>query len=246
MAATLFKNDRSGSEVYNDLNADVVPLFRMIRDHEDELVHAIRFTPWSPDSLSEAVTATDDPVERARRFFVLMWMAHYPFDANPSFRRQMQYSRGADGKNSMVAAAKLFSDVDYLHVIAERLRGVTIENADAIGIIQMYDYSRALFYCDPPYVHGTRTRRSHYLFEMNVEEHTKLAKTLNGISGMAIVSGYACDLYKTLYEDNGWERIDRMARTNGRDKVESIWINSRVILELEIENEVAEKQLSLF
>lgn len=246
MTATLFKKARSGIEVINDLNADVIHLFRTLRDREDALIHSIRYTPWSESSLAEATEPKVEPVERARRFFVLLWMALQPYDKNPSFRRQYVYSRGYDGKNSMVAAAKLFMDVDYLYDIADRLRGVTIEHMEATALIQMYDYNRALFYCDPPYVHSTRKRTTHYLHEMNVEQHTRLADKLNGISGMAIVSGYACDLYVSLYEDNGWERVDRLARTNGRDKIESLWLNPRVILELEEELSQNEKQLNLF
>ena len=245
MCATLFKKSRSGIEVINDLNDDIIHLFRMIRDHEDDLIHAIFYTPWAADSLLEALEPAEDPIERARRYFVRLWMSLQPYDKNPSFRRQYVFSRGRDGKNSMVAAARLFMNTDYLFDIADRLRGVVIENTDAVGLINAYDYSRALFYCDPPYVHATRKRTSHYLFEMNVDEHRKLAHTLNGISGMAIISGYACDLYAALYEDNGWERIDRMARTNGRDKMESIWLNPRVILELEEESKDEETQLSL-
>jgi len=246
MTATLFKKARSGIEVINDLNDDIIHLFRTLRNHEDDLIHSIRYTPWSEKSLAEALEPTDEPVERARRFFVLLWMSLQPYDKNPSFRRQYIYSRGRDGKNSMVAAAKLFMDIDYLHDISDRLRGVVIEHMEATDIIQMYDYSRALFYCDPPYVHSTRKRTVHYLHEMSVQHHTKLADVLNEISGMAIVSGYACDLYSALYEDNGWERIDRLARTSGRDNVESVWLNPRVILELEEEHVSTETQLSLF
>ena len=235
LAATLFKKVRSGLEVYNDLNDDVVHLFKMIREQEDALIHAIEYTPWSPTSLLEAQEPTDDPVERARRFFCLLWMSWLPFDPKPSFRRQMLYSRGHDGKNSMVGAARLFAQTDYLRVIAERLRGVVIENMDAVELIKMYDYDRALFYCDPPYMHKTRGRKKYYLFELGTEQHRNLASTLNGISGMAIISGYACDLYTTLYEDVGWQRVDRLARTQGRSRVDSIWLNPRVIDELEKE-----------
>ena len=242
MAATLFKKVRSGFEIYNDLNDDVVHLFETIRNHEDDLIHAIAYTPWSSKSLAEAQEPCEDPVERARRFFCLLWMAWHPFDRNPSFRRQMKYSRGSDGNNSMVAAARLFAQTDYLHVIANRLRGVVIENMDAVQLIKMYDYDRALFYCDPPYVHPTRKRTSHYLFELGTEQHRNLAGVLNDLSGMAIVSGYACDLYATLYEANDWQRVDRLVRTQGCDRIDSLWLSPRVLAELEKERSAAEEE----
>lgn len=246
MAATLFKKVRSGLEVYNDLNGDAVHLFRTIREHEDDLIHAIQFTPWSPKELELAVEETDDDVERARRFFCRLWMSHYPYDYSLSFRRQMKYSRGTSGTSSMVPAAKLFADIDYLFVVAARLRGVTLENRTALEVIASYDYDRAFFYCDPPYTHDTRSRTTHYSNEMGVMQHRELGDALNKIHGMAIISGYPSTLYKELYEDRGWLRVDKLARTNGIDKIESLWLNRRTAEELEKESSSEDLQLRMF
>ncbi|RLC99326.1 MAG: DNA adenine methylase [Chloroflexi bacterium] len=242
MAATLFKKVRSGIEVYNDLDGDAVHLFRTIREDKDALIDAIAMTPWSPEELELASSPTDVPVERARRFFCRLWMAYYPYDLNLCFRRQMKYSRGSSGKSSMVPAAKLFADIDYLFVVAERLRGVILENRTALEILATYDYDRAFFYCDPPYTHDTRSRTTHYSNEMGIEQHRELGKALNNIQGMAIVSGYASPLYKELYEDRGWLRVDKLARTNGHDKIESIWLNRYTAEELERETTEREEE----
>ncbi len=107
---------------------------------------------------------------------------------------------------------------------------------DALQLIDMYDYDEALFYCDPPYTHASRVRTAHYLFEMNTAAHVQLAEKLRDIKGMAVVSGYKSSLYKDLYDAHGWQRKDRLARTNGADKVECIWLCPRTQEELSKEN----------
>ena len=46
--------------------------------------------------------------------------------------------------------------VEVLEAVAERLLRVQIENRPALEILDIYDSSETLFYCDPPYVHSTR------------------------------------------------------------------------------------------
>jgi DNA adenine methylase len=227
-AATLFAKERSGIEVYNDLNGDLVHLFRVVRERPEAFVRAIQFTLYAAEELRLACEPADDPLERARRTYVRLWLARHPFDKNLIFRRQKVFSRGANGTSSMRAAAQAFADTAHLHAISERLRGVQIEQMDALELIGRYDYERALFYIDPPYVHAQRARTAHYGVEMERAEHAALADVLNGIAGFAILSGYACELYADLYEAQGWQRVDREARVDGRgQRIESLWLNPR-------------------
>ena len=60
---------------------------------------------------------------------------------------------------------------------------------------------------------------------MTDEQHRQLGAHLQRISGMAIVSGYPCDLYDELFA--GWTRIDRNSHADGaRDRVECLWLNA--------------------
>ena len=234
-AATLFAKNRSGIEVYNDINGELVHLFRTIREDTAALVMAITYTLWSPAELALALEPTDDPIERARRFYVRLWMSRYPFDKAPAFRRQKIFSRGRAG-STMRAAAVAFTDIEHLFPIADRLRGVAVESQDAIALIRQYDYERALFYCDPPYVHGQRSRKAHYDAEMDTTAHAQLATVLNAIDGMAIVSGYKNIFYVKWYEDNGWRRVDRESRVDGvSNRTESLWLSVKAAAYLDDE-----------
>lgn len=45
--AVFFNKEPSSLETINDLDGDVVNLFRVIRDRPDDLAHKVRWTPYS-------------------------------------------------------------------------------------------------------------------------------------------------------------------------------------------------------
>ena len=96
-----------------------------------------------------------------------------------------------------------------------------------MDIIPQYDAVDVLFYLDPPYVHSTRgmrRRNAAYRHEMNDDDHRALASVMHEIDGMAVISGYRCELYNELYGD--WKRVDRESYADGAAKrIESLWLN---------------------
>jgi len=93
--------------------------------------------------------------------------------------------------------------------------------------MRKYDGPDTLIYLDPPYVQETRDRRNRYRFEWETDDHEACARVAMACAGYVVISGYACNLYRDLYEDQGWTRYDRRARTNGRHRTESVWISPR-------------------
>lgn len=242
-AAVLLSNDnRFSMENLNDKSGRLVNFFRVFRDETDELVRRIELTPWATDEYELCRRPADDPIEDARRFYFMVWASIRPFDRTRSFRRQKQLSRkrGGGGGGAMTPAARLFTRTDHLWGLADRLRGVVIENMDALEFIKLYDYDRAFFYVDPPYPFHTRKRPTLPTYpvefvangrdkEADCKAHEKLADVLNGIGGYAIISGYPCEWYMEFYEKHGWQRVDTEARINGgkNTAIESLWISPR-------------------
>ena len=227
-AAVLLQKSRARLEAVNDRSGDIVNLFRVLRDSPRELIEKIRLTPWALDEYAVAFEpAGDDAVERARRYYFRCWASIRPFDGHPSFRRQPLLSRGVNGdRPPMTQAAKQFMRTDHLWALAERMRGVTIENMDGLQFVRRYDYSEAILYVDPPYPHSTRSQIKHYQYEMSDEQHEELAGVLHACRGMVLLSGYRCELYDDLYA--GWQRVDRAARVDGGGSaVESLWLSPR-------------------
>lgn len=244
-AAVLFAKPRSRMETINDLSGEVYNFLTVLRCQRDELIEAIKWTPWAAAEHVLCLQPTGDPLERARRFYFRCWASIRPFDNNPSFRRQYVISRGRDGNSgAMTAAAAQFTRIEHLHWYAERLRGVVIENLPALEFIERYDNPAAVCYFDPPYLDEVRGNTAIYDEEMPGEaEHRELADTLHQLQGMALISGYACPLYTELYEDRGWRRVEFSARIDGGGSaVECLWLSPRTVAALEAEKQQQQRE----
>lgn len=74
-ASVLLQKSISPLETFNDIDGRVVGFFEVLRDKPNELIDLIRLTPWSRVEFEEAQNLTGDPVEDARRFWVLCWQS---------------------------------------------------------------------------------------------------------------------------------------------------------------------------
>lgn len=230
-AAVLLRKPRSWLEIYNDKDGQVVNYFRVLREKTDDLVRAIELTPFAKAEWELSFVEDPDPLEAARRFYVRSYMsiAGPVAQWSSGWRRQKVVSKDNNNKKKMTPAPISFMRTDHLYAIANRLRGVQIEHDDASAVIERYDSPETLFYLDPPYPSSVRGRwKKHaYTHEMTDKDHVTLAATLHAIEGMAIISGYQCNLYDDLYAD--WSRAEKRARLDGPGHaIESLWLSPSV------------------
>lgn len=218
--SVLLQKPRSYMDVYNDLDGEIVNLFRVARDLGEQLASAIELTPFSRTEFIGSYEPVPDPVERARRLVVRSFMGHGSNSHNRAtgFRRHSRQSGTSpchDWRNYPAALLE----------IIERLQGVVIENRDARDLLAEQDCEEALFYLDPPYVFSTRDKGTDYKFEMTDEQHRDFARDLRALKGMVVLSGYPCDLYdKELFPD--WQRFERKAMADGAlERTEVVWLN---------------------
>lgn len=227
-AAVLLNRAPSPVETYNDLDGEVVNFFRVLRERKDALVEAIGLTPFSREEFCIACEKPAGPisnVERARRFFVRARQVRTGLAQTASLGRWANCKNTTRAGMSGVVSRWLGS-VEALPEIALSLLRVQIENRPAIEVIKLYDGPDTLFYCDPPYAHGSRGDSNAYSFEMSDAQHETLAATLGEVRGRAAVSGYRCPLYDALY--NLWRRIDAPAKQCHSVKSarrEALWLN---------------------
>jgi DNA adenine methylase len=227
-AAVLLNRRPSPVETYNDLDGEVVNFFRMLRQHKDALVEAIGLTPFSREEFEIACRPVSNDVsnlERARRFFVRARQVRTGLAQTASLGRWANCKATSRAGMSGVVSRWLGS-VEQLPETAERLLRVQIENRPALEVIDLYDASETLFYCDPPYPHRTRGDAKAYGYEMSDAEHTELAKRLGRAKGKAAVSGYRCDLYDALYK--GWychESPPKQCHSIKKERQEILWTN---------------------
>jgi DNA adenine methylase len=224
----LFNKRPSESEVYNDINGDLVNFFRVLRDDEkwEKLREKLILTPYSRQEFEDALSGRGgselDDVERARRFFVL---------CRQSFIGSL---KDWSSKSNKVITT-YYNAIDFFPYFHARLRNVKIEHGDFEEIIYRYDTLETFFLIDPPYI-GTDKSYEHLSFSL--DDHKRLVRVLLKIRGKAMLLGYDNDVYKEL-ETNGWRKLVFPVTVNtlymqnsekGRNFIrnECIWLNYEV------------------
>lgn len=216
--AVFFNKKPIGVETINDLNGEVVNFFKAIRENPEKMASLINLTPWSREEYYMSIEKSGDMFEDARRFLVRTWQGRASdLSKKVGWRHEVQ---GKQGKN----AGKVWMDLPQRIIeIAKRLRGVQIENQDALTLIERYNFPTVLIYADPPYLLSTRTQNI-YPNEMSDEQHIDLLNLLNKHKGPVILSGYACALYSEYLQ--GWtERKTSAVAEGGNLREEVIWLN---------------------
>lgn len=226
-ASVLMRKPRAYTEVYNDMDLEVVTLFRMLRDKDTAamLREALRLTPFAREEFEKAYRDTGDAVELARRLVIRSFMG---FGSNSTNKDKSTGFRGRSERSGTTPAHDWANYPEAMDAMTERLRGVVVENRPARDVLVQYDGPESLHYVDPPYVHETRKagQQKNYRFEMTDGDHEELAETLHGLAGAVVLSGYPSPLYDRLYA--GWDRVEMRAMADGaRERVEVLWINEK-------------------
>lgn len=227
-AGVLLHKPRSKSEVYNDLDGEIVNVFRVLQDQASsaELKRRLGVTPYARAEFDISYEPTDDPIESARRVLI---RSHMGFGSASATRHRTGFR--VDSAREYGTAAHLWAAYpDAITAFTERLQGVLIENRDACALLHNHDRADTLFYLDPPYVHSERVmggNSRYYQHEMTDDEHAALIAELKGMVGMVVLSGYDSDIYNDLLR--GWDKRSTTARISaGRGtgvRTEVIWIN---------------------
>ncbi len=218
--AVFFGKEPVRTETINDIDGNVVNLFRVIRERTHELCDAVALTPWARDEYVLPHNEAADDVERARVFLVRCWQA---------FGSQV---RGASGwRNRTTGKSPKEPDVwrrlpERIVIAAERLLEAQIENMEAIKLIERYNAPNCLIYADPPYMPDTRGKYI-YTYECDDDYHMRLLDVLERHRGSVLISGYDSPLYNERLSH--WQRIEKEARAEkGALRREVLWIKEVV------------------
>lgn len=255
-ASVLLRKPRAYAEVYNDLDDEVVTLFRVLQDERQaaRLIALLALTPFARREFEIATAPSDDPVERARRLVIRAFMG---FGSNAHAASAVALKNGFRSHTRGVATAGRSTGFransnrsgttpaqdwlnypDALRRTVERLRGVIVEHRDAARVIAQHDGPETLHYVDPPYLPETRSPANKYdlkyrmyRHELDRGGHERLLEQLRGLSGMVALSGYPHPLYDDAL--SGWRRIETAAHADGaRPRTEVLWLNPAAVRNL--------------
>jgi DNA adenine methylase len=163
-------------EVLNDINGDLVNLYRVVQHHLEEFVRQFKWAlssrqvfKWLQETRPETLT----DIQRAARFYYL---------------QQSAYGGRVDGQTYGTATTappglNLLRLEEALSAAHLRLSSTYIEHLAWHEVVQKYDREHTLFYMDPPY-----WQTEGYGVPFEFEQYVLMADMLKRLKGKAIIS----------------------------------------------------------
>lgn len=175
-AALYFLKTPSKTEIINDINGELVNLYRVVKHHLEEFIRQFKWAlvsrqiyKWLQDTPEETLT----DIQRAARFYYLQKQAFGGKVADHTFGTS---TTSAPRFNLL----RIEEELSMAHL---RLSRTLIEHLDWHQCIERYDRPHTLFYCDPPYW-GTEG----YGVEFGLENYDHMADLARRIKGKMIIS----------------------------------------------------------
>ena len=205
-AAFFFLKEPSKVEVLNDINGDLINLYRVIKHHLEEFTRQFKWSLTSRQifdwlKITPPETLTD--IQRAARFFYLQKLSFGAKVENQTFGT-------ATTSPLRLNLLRLEEDLSQAHL---RLTRATIEQQHWEKCIKRYDRPHTLFYCDPPYW-GTEG----YGVDFGLEQYDRLATLAKSIHGQMIVSVNDIPEMRKAFDGLDMQRVEVSYSVGGGTK----------------------------
>jgi len=175
-AALYFAKTPSEVEVINDINSELVNLYRVVSNHLEEFVRQFKWAlssrqvfEWHRATVPETLT----DIQRAARFFYLQKLA---------FGGKVE-SQGFGASTTSGPRLNLLRIEEDLSMAHLRLQSTCVENLPWERAVEKYDRPHTLFYCDPPYW-GTEG----YGVEFGLDNYQRMGDLARSIQGAMVIS----------------------------------------------------------
>lgn len=163
------------TEVLNDINGELVNLYRVVQHHLEEFVRQFKWAISSRQifkwqQLTDPATLTD--IQRAARFYYLQQHAFGGKLSGQTF--------GTATTGPAINLCRIEENLSAAHL---RLSGTYVENLPWQEVMRRYDRPHSFFYCDPPY-----WQTEGYGVEFGFEQYQELAAFMRSCKGKVMVS----------------------------------------------------------
>jgi DNA adenine methylase len=203
-AGTLLLNKpRAKVEVYNDIQGDLVNVFRAVKAKPEEVQRVLDSLPRSREVYSQLLdyfnsqgrrspSVSEEPDFKRAAYFLYCVSSSFggttPQESTPG-----NFGVGTTRDQ----AGTLRRRTELLSEIGERLKNVTIENRSFEDIIRLYDRPGTLLYLDPPYYAPGQAQGGG--ITMPEEKHRLLAELLSKCQSRFILNYDDCEPIRELY-----------------------------------------------
>lgn len=216
-AALYFLKEEAKVEILNDINGELMNLYRVVQNHLEEFVRQFKWSLVSRAMFNWLQMMPTEPltdIQRAARFYYLQKLSFGGKVDNQTFGTSTTTT-------PRLNLLRIEENLSQAHL---RLARTTIETLPWDDCVQRYDRDHTLFYCDPPYW-GTEG----YGVEFGLDQYDKMAELARSIDGKMIISvndipemrqafkGLAMDTVSIRYAVGG---------TQGRDERQELIIRN--------------------
>ena len=229
--SVLLNKERSVREVLNDANGNLINLYRVVREHPEELKDRLLYVMHNREDFKLAQRRLAqfppaDPIQRAADFYQVI-----------------RQSYAGNGKQFCTVARSMWAGFPAIDRVAGRLQGVTLEKEDFGVIFNRYDSPTTVFYLDPPYFF-TEDYYPGGIFLRS--DHQRLAAILLHAEGRWLLSYNLCPEVLELYQQPGIliEEVDRI--NNMAQRYEGGAVYQEVLISNYDTRKSAQAQLHLF
>ena len=173
---------RPKSEILNDINCEIVNLFRILRDHPDALTAEFDLSLASRAEFARLLKTHPETLTDIRRAARWAFLQRMSFGGEPAHLATPGQMAPSVHNPAQFSGARMTVLIRTIHA---RLQGVHIERLDWAKFIPRYDRDFTLFYIDPPYW-GREADYGRGVFDR--ADFARLAEMLRGIKGRFILS----------------------------------------------------------
>lgn len=207
--AVLFAKPQADCEVINDLNRSLVNFYLIAKRHYSMLKAEIDCTLHCRDQHTHAlhINAYPDFFSPAQWAWAVWTLSKL------SFASMQDGSFGYDRCGTTAPKITNAKD-DFTEQLCRRLENVTVENDDALKIIERYDCPDAFHFVDPPYINSDC---GHYEGSFNDQNMAQLLLLLERVKGKFMLTMFPYDPIEQAANRNGWT-IHRVERTISASK----------------------------
>lgn len=225
-----------GKRIYNDVDGDLVCLFRVMSDssRRAQLLRSLRWLPPSREVFCSdyqvysaggfSFRSVEDDIERARMVF---YRGSFCFGGK---MRCGGFQVSFSDRPQIKELARYRQVLRDFAAWGAFWQGTVIENMDYRDLISTYGRrDRVVLYVDPPYV-GTE---QHYSRRFSASEHAVLAQQLAAAKAPSVVSYYDEPLIRELYPSDCWDwnRVEvtkNSGKRGAKQRVEEVILVRRV------------------
>ncbi|MYA88799.1 MAG: DNA adenine methylase [Boseongicola sp. SB0662_bin_57] len=206
----LRRRSRPKSEILNDINGEIVNLYRVLREHPDALEAEFALCLSSRDEWDRLLRVPPDTLTDIRRAARWAFLQRLSFGGKPAHLAvHGNFAPRRTGMSTM-RTSKMTGLIRKAH---DRLQGVHVERLDWHAFIPRYDSAGTLFYLDPPYP-GHEADYGKGVFAP--EDFARMAHMLSKLKGSFIMSVGDTPTIRELFAWANIEEVETLYTANAK------------------------------